>query len=171
MKIREAVLSDANGIAKVHVDSWKTTYKNIVPDEYLESLKYEVREQMWSNVIPNGGVFVAENEEGRIVGFASGGKERSGKYPDFQGELYAIYILKEFQRHGLGQLLVKAVIDHLHEQHISNMIVLVLEENESKHFYESLGARKIDTLVVDIAGKELNELVLAWDEISPLLDR
>jgi L-amino acid N-acyltransferase YncA len=171
MKIREAVLSDATGIAKVHVDSWKTTYQNIVPDEYLESLKYESREQMWLNAIPNGGVFVAENEEGRIVGFASCGKVRSGKYLDYQGELYAIYILKEYQRHGLGQLLVKATIEHLHQQHIRNMIVLVLEENASKHFYESLGARKIDNLVVGIAGKKLNELVLAWDDISPSLDR
>jgi hypothetical protein len=34
MKIRKAVLTDAKGIAKVHVDSWKTTYDNIVPDQY-----------------------------------------------------------------------------------------------------------------------------------------
>lgn len=36
--IRKAVLTDAEGIAKVHVDSWKTTYANIVPDEYLDNL-------------------------------------------------------------------------------------------------------------------------------------
>ncbi|GHH98705.1 hypothetical protein AM1BK_22480 [Neobacillus kokaensis] len=31
------------------------------------------------------------NNEGEIVGFSSGGKERSGKYNGFDGELYAIY--------------------------------------------------------------------------------
>ncbi|EIJ79685.1 hypothetical protein [Bacillus methanolicus] len=66
MKIRKAVLSDAKGIAKVHVDSWKTTYENIIPDEYLNQLTYEIREQLWNNIIPNGNVFVAENQEGKI---------------------------------------------------------------------------------------------------------
>lgn len=44
-KIRKAVASDAKGIAKVHVYSWRTTYANIVPDEYLTNLSYENREQ------------------------------------------------------------------------------------------------------------------------------
>ncbi len=56
MNIRKAVLSDAKGIAKVHVDCWKTTYKYIVSDQYLNNLTYESREQLWKNNIPNGGV-------------------------------------------------------------------------------------------------------------------
>lgn len=39
MEIRKANLNDALGVAKVQVDSWKTTYKNIVPDEYLDQGK------------------------------------------------------------------------------------------------------------------------------------
>ena len=45
--IRKAELEDAKGIAKVHVDSWRTTYKGIVPDTFLENLSYENREQIW----------------------------------------------------------------------------------------------------------------------------
>lgn len=30
MNIRRAILTDASGIARVHVDSWRTTYKNII---------------------------------------------------------------------------------------------------------------------------------------------
>lgn len=70
IKVRKAVLTDAKGIAKVHVDSWKTTYANIVPDEYLNNLSYKCREQMWTNTIPYGGVYVAESNEGIIVGFS-----------------------------------------------------------------------------------------------------
>jgi len=44
MQIRKANLTDAKGVAKVQVDSWKTTYKNIVPDEYLNKMTYESRE-------------------------------------------------------------------------------------------------------------------------------
>ncbi|MFJ7661235.1 GNAT family N-acetyltransferase [Lysinibacillus sp. NPDC097162] len=91
-KIRKAIEPDAKAIAKVHVDSWRTTYANIVPDEYLINLSYENREQLWIKNISNDAVFVAENNEGQIIGFSSGGKERSGKYIEFEGELYAIYL-------------------------------------------------------------------------------
>jgi len=171
MKIRKAVLADAKGIAKVHVDSWKTTYDNIVPAEYLNRLSYESREQLWKNSIPNGGVYVAETSVGEIVGFASGGKERTGRYPNYVGELYAIYILKEYQGNGLGRLLVKPLIEELEFQNISTMLVLVLEDNSSRLFYEALGAERIDTIEVEFSGKKLNELVYAWSDIRNILKK
>lgn len=119
--------------------------------------------------IPNGDVFVAENEEGKIVGFSSGGKERTGKYSDYTGELYAIYILKEYQGNGLGKLLVTPIIEVLQQKKIYTMIVLVLEDNSSRLFYEALGGKKIDTIDVEISGKKLNELVYGWDDIRTIL--
>jgi L-amino acid N-acyltransferase YncA len=170
VNVRKAVLSDAKGIAKVHVDSWRTTYPGIVSDEYLNQLSYEEREKLWNDVIPNGGlVFVAENDEGEIVGFSSGGKERSGSYPEYTGELYAIYILKEYQGMGLGRLLVKPLVEELRKQHIHSMLVLVIEGNPSQSFYEALGAKKIDSLEFEMDGQKLNELVYGWGRIDTLL--
>ncbi|WP_419881655.1 N-acetyltransferase family protein [Peribacillus sp. B-H-3] len=169
MRIRKAELTDAKEIAKVHVNSWKTTYADIIPDEYLNNLVYEGREKLWKENIPNSEVFVAENEEGKIVGFSSGGKEKYGKYPDYTGELYAIYILKEYQGNGLGKLLVKAIIEEMQQNNFSSMIVLVLADNSSRLFYETLGGKKIDTIEVNISGKKLNELVYGWDNIRTLL--
>lgn len=166
IKIRKADLIDTKGIAKVHVESWKTTYANIVPDEYLNNLTYDSREQIWINNIPNGGVYVAENNEGEIVGFSSGGKERSGKYNGFDGELYAIYILKDYQGQGIGKALVKPIIDEIKEMGLNSMLVLVLKDNISRLFYESLGGKKIDTVEVQISGKKLYELVYGWEEIK-----
>jgi ribosomal protein S18 acetylase RimI-like enzyme len=165
MKIRKAVLTDAKGIAKVHVESWKTTYSNIVPADYLNNLTYESREQIWINNIPNGGVYVAENNEGEIVGFSSGGIERSGKYKGFDGELYAIYILKEYQGQGIGTALVKPIINEIIRMGLNSVLVLVLEDNNSRLFYEALGGKKVDTVEVQIAGKKLSELVYGWDDI------
>lgn len=165
IKIRKAVLADVKAIAKVHVDSWKTTYTNIVPEEYLNNLTYESREQIWKNEIPNGGVYVAENSERQIVGFSSGGKERSGEYKLFDGELYAIYILKEYQGQGIGKTLVKPIINDIKGMGLNSMLVLVLEDNISRLFYEKLGAKKIDAIEVQIAGKKLSELVYGWKDI------
>ena len=43
--IRAAQLEDAAGIARVHVDSTRTTYKGIFPDAYLATLSYSRQEQ------------------------------------------------------------------------------------------------------------------------------
>ncbi|MGM0778673.1 MAG: N-acetyltransferase family protein [Bacillota bacterium] len=168
MKIRAAKLSDAGGIAKVHVDSWRTTYKNIIPEEFLENLSYQSREELWIHIIPKGIVFVAENDEGQIVGFSSGGKERSGEYKEFQGELTSIYILKEFQGQGIGKALVKSVTKELGKSGINTMLVFVLADNNSTLFYEAIGGKVIDKIGVEIAGKKLYELVYGWDTIDTL---
>ncbi|MEI2404674.1 hypothetical protein [Niallia taxi] len=35
MKIRKAIIEDASGISRVHVDAWRTTYKNLIPDSFF----------------------------------------------------------------------------------------------------------------------------------------
>lgn len=43
--IRRAIKDDIQGIAKVHVDSWKTAYKGIFAEEILDNIAYEKREK------------------------------------------------------------------------------------------------------------------------------
>lgn len=128
-------------------------------------MTYENRERKWEVIISGSSVFVAENEEGKIIGFSNGGIERTGNYPAYKGELYAIYILEEYQRNGIGRLLLASVIEELNQQNIISMVVLVLEANGSRMFYEMLGAKKIDTVKIEIAGKQLNEIVYGWNDI------
>ena len=45
MQIREATLDDVTASARVHVDSWRTTYAGIIPAEYLAGLSYTQREE------------------------------------------------------------------------------------------------------------------------------
>ncbi|MDY0396933.1 GNAT family N-acetyltransferase [Virgibacillus halophilus] len=140
MIIRLAEENDAAGIAKVHVDSWRTTYKGIVPDEFLfKTLTYESRLKNWQGNVSQRKVFVAEDKQKGIVGFAGGGKERSGEYPTYRGELYAIYILKDFQRMNIGRKLTARVMDQLVDAGFHSMLVWVLEENQSKSFLSGNG--------------------------------
>lgn len=111
MIVREAAPSDIPAISRVHVDTWRTTYHGIVPDEVLANLSYKKRENGWRQVFNNapkdhGFTYVAEDESGQIVGFANGGVERTG-HPVYQGELNAIYILKSHQQKGIGRELVQ----------------------------------------------------------------
>jgi hypothetical protein len=51
MLIRDALQTDAAGIARVHVNSWRSTYRGIVPDQFLDSLSLERREQYWHDLL------------------------------------------------------------------------------------------------------------------------
>jgi len=41
MILREAGLADAPSIVRVHVDTWRTNYRGIVPEDTLTQLSYE----------------------------------------------------------------------------------------------------------------------------------
>ncbi|MFP8782926.1 GNAT family N-acetyltransferase [Planococcus plakortidis] len=171
MRIRRAKVTDAPGIAKVHVDSWITTYRNIVPEEYLNGLKYEDSERLWNRNLQHSTVFVAENEVGEIIGFADSGKERSGDYPKISGEVYSIYILEVYQGQGVGKLLMQAVCNELLSNDIYSLIVWVLKENQFSGFYENLGGKVIDEKYILIADKQILEIAYHWTEVSQIVNR
>ncbi len=171
MEIRKATAQDAEGIAKVHVKSWQETYQGIVSQEYLDSLKAEDRQPLWEKSLTQTAetspVFVAVNPGGEIVGFASFGKERTGKF-EADGELYAIYILEKYQRERTGTKLLQAGLEELSMQKYDSMLVWVLEDNESRKFYESLQPVKAGEEVVEIAGQEYTELAYVWNNLKLL---
>ncbi|NMH68566.1 GNAT family N-acetyltransferase [Bacillus sp. RO3] len=148
---RKAELQDAEGIAFVHIHSWRTTYKGIISEEYLQSLSIEEREQKWRGILSGSHhTYVCEEEDGKIVGFVSFGKERSGEY---EGELYAIYLLKEYQGKGIGKRLFAIAVHELKKQGLFSMWIWVLKENPSKHFYYAFKPSLIKEEVLKI-GRE-----------------
>ncbi|CAM2731549.1 GNAT family N-acetyltransferase [Salinicoccus roseus] len=167
MKIRKAVLKDAPGIAKVHVDSWRTTYKEIIPGSYLNDLSYEERTGMWNRVLKEerGNVIVAEGEDGGIAGFAS----RNGK--DDSCDLTAIYLLEEFQGRGIGKMMFEKLFKHFKEVGYGKIYVEVLEDNKTRRFYEYYGAKLTDTVEIQIGGEIFNELIYEWDDVDEVIGK
>lgn len=170
MIIREARIEDATGIAKVHVDSWRTTYAGIVPGEYLANLSYERRERQWMSDLSNtenGAVtYVAEDHSGQIAGFVCGGPERSAD-PVYHGELYAIYILKDYQ--GLGRRLTQTLARRLMQEGMQSLLLWVLADNPACKFYEALGGQRVKTSQIEIGGSMLDEVAYGWKDIHVLL--
>lgn len=169
MRIRNAKIEDAAEIAKVHVDSWRSTYKGMISERVLQSLSYQERENLWKQVLnrEKSCVDVAENETSDIVGFASWGRERTGKYSTFQGELYAIYLLAEVQGIGLGKQLIYKVAQSLKKQGLSSMLVWVLADNQkARGFYEAFGPERVDTEPIEIGGDAFEEIAYGWPTLK-----
>ena len=172
IRVRVANLDDAGPIARVQVDAWRTTYAGIVPTEYLAGYSYRDRESKWTDILsagrPSESNFVAETDGGEIVGFAGGGPEREGN-PTCRGELYAIYLLEEHQRVGVGRRLVSAVARRLLVDGFCSMLVWVLEDNRPAcTFYESLGGARVGLQTTTIGGADLAETAYGWNDIAHL---
>lgn len=171
--IRAARLSDVAGVAKVHVDVWNSTYANIVSQDFLDSRTVENKIPQWQRAIgranPRSHVYVAVTESNEVVGFTSGGPNRDASYP-FEGELYAIYLLKTHQGSGVGRRLFYATIDHLVVDGFKDMMLWVLEENSTRKFYQKMGGTACGEKKEEIGGKLLNEIAYGWNELT-LVDR
>jgi GNAT superfamily N-acetyltransferase len=171
MRIRDARHADVAAIARVHVDSWRTTYAGLVPEPYLAGLSYERSEQQWLRGLDNTtspGIFmVAETDDGQVVGFANGGPEREGRN-DYQGELYALYLLQAYQQQGLGRPLVAGTASRLLQRGLMNMLVWVLADNPSRGFYERLGGQFVAEKPIEIGGVTLSEVAYGWRNLQSI---
>lgn len=170
MILRDANASDVPAIARVHVDTWRTAYRGIIPDEYLEKLPYSKREKMWHQVLSHANnyfVYVVEDNFGQIVGFASGGLERTGDRI-YLGELTAIYVLQSHQKQKIGHRLVGAVAERLAQLDIHSMLIWALADNSACNFYRALGGQQVYEKEIEIGGKQLIEVAYGWLDTASL---
>jgi GNAT superfamily N-acetyltransferase len=171
MDIIKAKPEDAASIAAVHIESWRETYKGIVPADFLASLSQDQRHEMWLRILTtDSGEFVrvAKDQEGRVIGFASGGLERScDQY--FKGELYSLYLLRQFHGQGVGRYLFFSVVEGLLSLGLNNMRVWVLADNPFRRFYESQGGQLVYEKQIIIGGKSLQEVSYGWLDLSGLV--
>ena len=165
--VRAADIDDAGPIAKVHVATWRTAYRGLLPDEFLASLTEANYEERWHRTLNDSAsrVYVAEQDD-KVVGFASGGRERAGEV-GYDGELYALYVLETAQRRGHGRRLVKAVVNGLREMGFVDMIVWVLRDNPTaRRFYERLGGVYIRSQPITIGSASLEEVSYGWKRLE-----
>ena len=172
--VRQAVPEDCTAIARVHVDSWKTAYRGIVPEDYLARLSYTDREATWSQAIgnPQNIVLVAGDTKttgNTVIGFVSGGANRT-KDTIYAGELYAIYILKEYRGKGIGRNLVLSLVQRFVDCNINSMFVWVLTKNPYAKFYDKLGGQQVGSQQIRIGGTSFEEIAYGWKDLSLLLE-
>jgi len=172
MLIRAASVEDAAGLARVHVDTWRAAYRDILAAGFLAGLSYEASAQRWRDNLAQAGprqfTLVAEAEGGDVVAFAAGGPERDGT-PGYDGEIYAVYVLPAYQQCGIGRRLMAACAGHLAEQGFGALMLWALEANwRARRFYEALGGQLIGSKMITIGDTPLVDVAYGWPEPSVL---
>jgi ribosomal protein S18 acetylase RimI-like enzyme len=141
--IRPADVHDAPELAEVHVRTWQFAYRGQIPDAVLDALSIEWRTSQWRAWLsdPSDGmsVSVAVRDE-TVVGFCWIGRSRDVDSSEKTGELYAIYVLPDYQAHGIGESLIADGIAQLKEAGFQDAVLWVLETNAAaRGFYERHG--------------------------------
>jgi ribosomal protein S18 acetylase RimI-like enzyme len=140
--IRLAEIADAEGIAVVHTRSWQTSYRGILPDAVLDAISVQDRlrrrQAILSRQTNMNWVAIAQGSQS-IVGFCDAGRSRDNERPEL-GELYALYMLEEHKRFGVGRRLFDEARKTLKRARHAAMFVDVLKDNvPARAFYEKMG--------------------------------
>ena len=169
--IRRAVLDDSPAIGRVRAESWRATYRSIVPDAFLDAIdpvRWGERQRGLMQNAPSENVDLVAEADGRIVGWAAGGANRD-EDTGYRGELYAIYIMPGWQRQGIGLKLIRAIAQHLQALGMASMIVWVLAANlPARRFYEELGGLLGQERLDRIGGVQLLEVSYGWDDLDSI---
>lgn len=160
--IRPATPEDAEGIAKAHTLAWQRAYRGVVPEQFLDTLQWELREAVWRKELtapahPSSQIFVAVDDSGAVFGFVAVGPCRDDDLPG-SFEIHALYLVPETWSTGVGGRLLEAALSVVPEG--AGVALWVLEGNaRGRRFYEAQGFTADGTSkVVEIGGQPLVEL-------------
>ena len=172
--VRDAKIDDIEKMCKVNTKTWITTYKDILPKDILEK-----RIQSEKQRIINTKKDLLEHSENiklvglyndNIVGMSYAGLSETSLFPD-SGEIYNIYILKEYQKLGLGKLMFYKAIEKLIEQGYKDLVIKCLKDNKSCLFYEKLNGKLITTINTSIYGYNVLENIYYYKDMKELVKK
>jgi GNAT superfamily N-acetyltransferase len=161
--IRDAVLEDADAIARVSAESWRSSYRGVLPDEVLASIDVDKRAAKRRDLLRAGeGLYLVARDARELVGFCDAGPHRDGA--PGRGEVYAIYLLERVKRRGLGGKLFRCAQAWLAARGMPVVSVWVIEANSpARRFYEALGGRATVTKQSNVSGVPVVEVEYVWD--------
>lgn len=169
--IRRATLTDPPALGRVQVTSWRSAFRGIASDDYLDhQSSADNQAEEWKGILADDTqlVFVAENDQG-VIGYAWAQREKDPGIA-WDAELISMHLLSDFKRQGIGRKLFSTVATELQRQGCSSVYVWVFEDNRrARAFYESLGGKLARKQHIHLGGKDLIEVTYGWKDISELL--
>jgi ribosomal protein S18 acetylase RimI-like enzyme len=165
--VRSATLSDVDGIACVHVQASRESYRELIPQATLDAFPIEKRAAQWRDTLgdPDRTTFVAE-DNGTVCGFVSGGGILwSGLSTG--SEVSVLYLLDAVKRRGVGRALFRAELTALAGRGFTSTGLWVLTGNApARRFYKAMGGRTGETRIERRDEAVLDEIAYVWDDLA-----
>jgi GNAT superfamily N-acetyltransferase len=162
IEVRRADAQDARAISEVHRYAWEQAYSGLIPHKPLMQMICRRDETWWRKASRGSATILVIEVEGQVVGYSTLGLNRARALP-YDGEIYELYLLPEYQGTGLGSMLFGEALNLLKSLGCSGNIAWCLEDSDIvTRFFRSRGGRDVAEGMEDFAGTKLRKVAFAW---------
>lgn len=163
--------ADAEDLARVHVTSWRETYRDLLPAAFLARMSQADYARRFARALtaPSAHeVTLAAGDRYGLAGYASGGPSRRGEAGE--AEVAVLYVLSAAQGEGVGRALLAETARALQARGARSLVISVLRDNvRARGFYEHLGGQPDPPRQEPgPGGRLLYEVAYRWPEIGDL---
>jgi ribosomal protein S18 acetylase RimI-like enzyme len=162
--------SDAEELARVHVTSWRETYRGLLADAFLARMSEPGFTRRFRRALtnPGSGITLAAADRYGLVGYAQGGPSRRDTAGE--AEIATLYVLRQAQGQGLGKRLMSETARALAANGATSLMISVLRDNiRARGFYEHLaGEPETARQEPGPGGRLLYEVAYRWRDIRTL---
>ena len=170
--LRPMVAGDAGAVAHLHATSWRSAYRGMLTDDFLDHGVVADRQAVWHDRLvaqPADQAFgiVAEDTTGQLIGFAY---VLPGHDPVWGTLVDNLHVHPDAKGGGIGRRLLQAVARKLGAAHTQPLFLWVLDANEpAKRFYTRMGAEFAERgMAPPFGGVSLPEWRCVWRDLSKL---
>ena len=166
MIIRFAVENDLNSVASLYVHNHKTTYRDLLSEEYLNSLTVEGARNRWQKYLAENNKIWVAYESDIFLGFAAGKEDEELENTWY---LDSLHVSETARGRGIGTELVRTMARFASDSGYKSMSICVVKGNETaKSLYLRLGAKPYKNFEDSFANTRSNSEKLIWKNISVL---
>lgn len=170
--LRPATADDVAVIAQLHIESWRSAYRDILDPAYLAGPIEQERLEVWTSrfAAPNADMTVtlAEDAAGPIGFVCTFGNED----PVWGAMVDNLHVLPRAKGRGVGRLLLgSAGAWAAHRYPGASLHLWVFEANEAaRRFYDRMGGVVVERILEPIAGGgEAHSLRYAWSDPAAIV--
>ena len=170
---RKAKVDDYDGIYYVSCYSWDETYRGLLPDEYLDDRinNYEerkLRTKKFLEKLEEAGdldKYLVCEVDSKIVGICQWSKPLNENYKN-HGLLGALYVLKKYQKLGIGRDMFRMAVEGLMAIGYDTMYLECMTGNDSVNFYKKYGGIIVENIDYPISDFTVKADILVYDDLS-----
>ena len=154
MTHRRATHTDAEAIARLHIASWQSAYRGLIPDPILDAVDVETRIGYWESHIADPATVVLLAQAANIpIGFCASGPSRDqDAEPAKTWEIYNLHVAPDRRDRGIGAALFDAAVRLGRDREAAKATLWVITGNRAaRRFYERKG------MIRDISRHTLSE--------------
>jgi len=165
INIRIAKEDELEEIIRVNRLSWKTTYKGIIEQKFLDDLPLTMSKEKLTEIKTeiknNKRKYIVALYNKKIIGmllYLGANYEENNNVARIQ----AIYILEEYQKQGIGKKMFDFAKEKMRKEKYTEIIIGCIEKNPSNEFYKKLGGEFVGKESIKINGKDYKENIYKY---------